>query len=543
MHAQFYSAHDRCYDMTSGYAVEYGNRYSSLGRPYDSATTADQMPTPGLATAVQHNLFRSVEQLADISQDGTTVTLSAFDVYRTRSDPSALLAARVSLDVENPHLYVLVSFRALIDIFTGYDGSSLHDTPPAGGVVVTGHHRLRTTGYSNGASVVDATPGSLQMGRSGGTTDCEDGALTAGQQLYLAPLDLMIEVEKITRIGLYPATRQSDNDKWYERHAAIDEIDDVATAVVSFYRISGLPARRAALCGNGVRDPSEQCDGGAGCTAECQCDAGYEIAFGNQRQAHCVPVCGNGRLDYLEECDASTGANGAQFCDASTCRCAGEYKPARLGFEMGTPKFDTRTCYDGTTPHVDTTCGNGVRDDREVCDGTPGCTSMCQCAARPDLLVAGVDTDLQPYERSGSLYPALFQVSGQCAGWFDHPSVPQWATSFRGKKGAPSGLRLADGSAGASAGDGEGGLSLGIILALAAGGVVCCCFALCTAMVIVAFVRRQSNSTVAAKRHVASNRSRSPSHRRTRSNSQASVRPHDSPTNRRGTGNLSSMTR
>jgi hypothetical protein len=526
MHAQFYSAHDRCYDMAAGFAVEYGNRYSSLGRAYDESTAADIIPTPGLSTALQHNLFRSVNQLVDVAEDGTTVTLSAFDVYRTRSDPSALLAARVSLDVADPHFYVLVSFRALIDIYTEYGGATAKDVPPAGGVVLTGHHRLSGDGYSNGASVIDVTPGSLYTRRFSGGTDCEDGALTAGQQFYLGPLDLMIEVVNITTIGYYPATRSSDNHAWYERHAALDNINDVATATVSFYRISGLPARRAELCGNGVRDLSEQCDGGAGCTADCQCDSGYEIAYGNERHAHCVPVCGNGRFDYQEECDASTGEFGSEFCDPSTCTCTNGTVPSRLGVELWTPKFDVRTCYNIKNPYVTITCGNGVKDEREVCDGTPGCTSGCQCAARPEILVAGVDTEEQPYvRRPSNQYPSLFQVSGECLDWFDHPTVPQWAASFRGKKGQPSGLRLSD--AGSNSGsDGEdGGLSLGLIVAVGAAGAVCCCLALAGVVCIVGFLSRRSNTTsIAKRRRGGTSPSPTRSHRRSRANSHSATR-------------------
>jgi hypothetical protein len=32
----------------------------------------------------------------------------------------------------------------------------------------------------------------------------------------------------------------------------------------------------SAICGNGLRDSGEQCDGGANCNADCQCQLGFE---------------------------------------------------------------------------------------------------------------------------------------------------------------------------------------------------------------------------------------------------------------------------
>jgi cysteine-rich repeat protein len=62
-----------------------------------------------------------------------------------------------------------------------------------------------------------------------------------------------------------------------------------------------LLATYAALCGNGVVEGAEQCDGGPGCTATCDL----------------VAVCGDGVVEGAEQCDDGNTANG-DGC-SSTC--------------------------------------------------------------------------------------------------------------------------------------------------------------------------------------------------------------------------------
>lgn len=85
-------------------------------------------------------------------------------------------------------------------------------------------------------------------------------------------------------------------------------------------------------CGNGVVDPGEECDGGAGlqpCSADChqercgngfldpgeECDDGNSIN-GDRCERDCkLPRCGNGIVDLGEQCDYGGRACGS--CDAS----------------------------------------------------------------------------------------------------------------------------------------------------------------------------------------------------------------------------------
>jgi hypothetical protein len=492
LHAMFYGAHDRCYDMVSGHAPEYGNRYSGLGRPTDRSVVADAQPIPALSTMLQNQLLLP-GQLVDVSTDGQQVRLGAFDVMGTRSDPTTVLGARISPDVDDPYFYLLVSFRALIDVYTTQMATvDAKTVAPAGGVVITGHHRLRGVGYSNGGSVVDTTPGSVKTSFYSGPTDCEDGAMQIGQQFYLSNLDMMIEVDDISRVSFVPGTRKQEYNDYWERVRALDQLQsDRAFATVTFYRISGLAARRAATCGNGVRDPSEQCDGGAGCTAECQCAPGYQIILGPTRSPACRPICGNGEKDFGEECDASAGGSSGENCDAATCTCVAGTGTNSRGYDTGLPRWNLKACYDGTDTK-ETTCGNGERDPIEVCDGTAGCLDTCQCGTRPGITVSGLDDDTDLTRRGGglSVRPSLFKVTGECVSWFDHQPV-SWASTFRGTYGSNSNIR-------AQSGDEDTSISLGVILLVAGGTLVACCSLLTlVALLVVKASRTRSTKTSA----------------------------------------------
>ncbi len=82
-------------------------------------------------------------------------------------------------------------------------------------------------------------------------------------------------------------------------------------------------------CGNGVVEPGEQCDGGAGCDANCRLQG----------------VCGNGIIEGAEACDGGPNCNAA--CE------------------------------------LDGVCGNGVVEGNEDCDdgnllGGDGCNALCE---------------------------------------------------------------------------------------------------------------------------------------------------------------------
>ncbi len=138
------------------------------------------------------------------------------------------------------------------------------------------------------------------------------------------------------------------------------------------------------LCGNGVIDAGEDCDGavpterscaeeGSGfvggalsCTSACKLD----------KSACLTTLCGNGVIDAGEDCDGA--ALGGKDCGS-----------AELGFFTGTLDctaachFDTAAC---------TNCGNGALDAGEDCDDADpddhnDCTNVCRFAGCGDGIV------------------------------------------------------------------------------------------------------------------------------------------------------------
>ncbi len=118
---------------------------------------------------------------------------------------------------------------------------------------------------------------------------------------------------------------------------------------------SGNNNNNQTLCGNGVIDQGEECDGTelndetcmdrgfTGGTLDCTADCHFD-------ESHCIAAaeCGNGKVDQGEECDCGTDANDLP----NGC-------PAINGAEGA-------NCNSDCTVHA--ICGNGIREGSEQCD-------------------------------------------------------------------------------------------------------------------------------------------------------------------------------
>src|SRR5262245_12607941 len=119
------------------------------------------------------------------------------------------------------------------------------------------------------------------------------------------------------------------------------------------------------VCGNGVDEGSEQCDGSdlneASCevfggTGELGCLDGCEFDFSG-----CVDVCGNGVRDGEEQCEGSN-------LDEQTC--------VSQGYASGDLACDSECAFD-YSGCVAAVCGNGVQEGFESCDGSDLNDSSC----------------------------------------------------------------------------------------------------------------------------------------------------------------------
>lgn len=136
-------------------------------------------------------------------------------------------------------------------------------------------------------------------------------------------------------------------------------------------------------CGNGLPDAGEQCDDKNnnnldGCSSNCLTEPGYTCtaaSFNTPSVCNRVPLnkCGNGLSDPTEQCDDKNNNNG-DGC-SSTCQTEPGYTCTTA--QPNYPSICTRI----PVPPV-IKCGNGLPDAGEQCDDKnnnngDGCSSNC----------------------------------------------------------------------------------------------------------------------------------------------------------------------
>ncbi|HEY2775008.1 MAG TPA: hypothetical protein VGK20_13255 [Candidatus Binatia bacterium] len=131
------------------------------------------------------------------------------------------------------------------------------------------------------------------------------------------------------------------------------------------------PAARAASCGNGVVNNTEECDdgnatNGDGCSDTCTIESGWACVGTNPSVCNLI-VCGDGKVQGTEQCDGGGCCNSdCTFTSAATtCRgSAGVCDPAE------SCTGSTSACPDDAKSNAVCRASVGVCDTAESCDGT-----------------------------------------------------------------------------------------------------------------------------------------------------------------------------
>ena len=136
------------------------------------------------------------------------------------------------------------------------------------------------------------------------------------------------------------------------------------------YSCSGAPSSCSPICGDGLIKGSEGCDddgttSGDGCSSSCAVETGYSCSG---TPSSCSTTCGDGVPAGSEACDDSDNVSG-DGC-SSSCTVESGY-----------------TCSGTPSACISITCGNGVLQTGETCDGggeTLTCDSNCSSVSCGD---------------------------------------------------------------------------------------------------------------------------------------------------------------
>ncbi len=155
------------------------------------------------------------------------------------------------------------------------------------------------------------------------------------------------------------------------------------------------------VCGNGVREAAEQCDGGSCCTATCTfAGNGTSCSDGNA----CTQV---------DQCQSGTcvGSTPLTCTAADQCHVAGTCNPA-TGVCSNPPKANGTTCNDGNTCSTNDVCSGGSCGGTALdCDDGNGCTTD-SCASGTCLHV----DNTAPCEDGNVCTAGDTCAGGQCIG-------------------------------------------------------------------------------------------------------------------------------
>ncbi len=348
--------------------------------------------------------------------DARTVTAPAVELSDTPAGVVDVLANQATPNTNNTGG---VAEFEITDPVVALQGSGTADAPfILISIVTTGLNTIvvrYTVRDIDGSADNAAQQVALQyrVGTSGLFTDVPSAyiadATTAGSatQTTMRSITMPSAVDNASVVQLrIITTNATGNDEW----VGIDDISITGTAIST-----------GPVCGNGMVESPEQCDGGACCTATCtfqpsttscrgamsDCDA---TEFCTGTSATCPAV--DAAVTPGTACGGGSGFGGggpaALSCDApdtcsgtvgATAVCVDNFQPSTFACRAAVGECDATEFCSGTGPTcpvVDaaqtpgTSCGlmpSGVCDAQDVCSGTTGSTASCSARVQPNTTV------------------------------------------------------------------------------------------------------------------------------------------------------------
>lgn len=272
------------------------------------------------------------------------------------------------------------------------DGGAFQSTTGSGGTGLTGTggNTGGTGAGGTGAGGTGGAPAVCGDSQVTGAEKCDDGGNMSGdgcdgacqvEDGYACSGEPSVCKDTCGDGALETGLEQCDDKNGTDGDGCSDcQIDDG-------YLCSGAPSACLRACGNGVIDTNDQnaetCDDanvtpGDGCE-ECAVQPGWDCTGA---PSTCSPLCGDMMVAGAEKCDDGAGGgckddcsgpNPGYACDPSgvcTPVCGDGSVVVGEGCEDGNTKSG-----DGCSSvcQLEATCGNGIIEPGEVCDGGPDC--------------------------------------------------------------------------------------------------------------------------------------------------------------------------
>ena len=249
---------------------------------------------------------------------------------------------------------------------------------------------------------------------------CDAGIVNARNECEFVPMDAGAAMDAARGMGLFPQQAESGRSGEGGAAGAAGETsaDEVADAGVEQDAAVDAETTSGPVCGNGVREGDELCDG-PDCAVECKktnacvavellgsaaecnvrcvkaeittCAAGDTCCpsgCDHGSDADCSPSCGDGVVSEKEKCEPGSTDRPcptARDCDDQEPCTVDRVTGAECSAECSNipitqPAAGDQCCPPGANSTTDddceAVCGNGIREGLELCDGAD-CPTSC----------------------------------------------------------------------------------------------------------------------------------------------------------------------